>query len=73
MTAVIAKRASPDQYRSTFELNNDGQAVLADLVDLFGSELFVSGGVDGERQTLVNLGQRRVLDHILSQINRTQV
>lgn len=64
--------ATPQQYRGTFELTNDGQAVLADLVERFGTVLYVAGGVEAERQTLVNLGHRQVLDHILKQINLTQ-
>jgi hypothetical protein len=61
--------ATPQQYAGTFDFHEDGRAVLADLVEKFGAELYVAGGTDAERATLVNLGQRRVLDHILKQIN----
>lgn len=61
--------ATPQQYALTFDFAQDGRDVLSDLVEKFGAELFVPGGQDAERQTLVNLGQRRVLDHILKQIN----
>jgi hypothetical protein len=72
ITRADEAAASPQQYRSTFELYRDGEAVLVDLMARFGGELFVAGGQEGERQTLINLGRRQVLDHILGQINKVQ-
>lgn len=60
-------RASPEQYRNAFELTTDGHAVLEDIEEFCGS-LYVPGGQEAERQTLVNLGRRQVLDHILRRI-----
>jgi hypothetical protein len=65
--------ATPEQYLSTFDLFGDGQAVLADLMEKFGAELFVAGGLEAERKTLVNLGRRQVLDHILAQMGQAKL
>ena len=64
------KPATPQQYVHVFDLTEDGRAVLAELLERFGADLFVPGGVEAERQTLVNLGRRQVLDHILAQIGK---
>jgi hypothetical protein len=52
-------------YRSTFELYGDGQAVLAELIDLFGKAPFVPGQPD---QTAYNCGAKAVVEHILARI-----
>lgn len=61
--------ASPQQYRSAFELFNDGQAVLNDLVERFGKDPFTPGQPD---VTAHKLGQKSVVEFIWSQIARTQ-
>ena len=61
--------ATPQQYRSTFELNNDGQAVLDDLVKRFGKPPFVAGQPDS---TAFNCGAKAVIEHIWAQISETQ-
>lgn len=58
--------ATPQQYRSAFELFNDGQAVLEDLVEKFGGPPFVAGQTD---QTAYNCGAKAVIEHIYAQIN----
>ena len=57
--------ATPQQYRSAFELFNDGQAVLDDLVEKFGKPPFVPGAPD---QTAFNCGAKAVIEHIYAQI-----
>lgn len=59
--------ATPQQYMSTFELLNDGQAVLDDLTARFGGPSFALGLPD---QTAYNCGAKAVLEHILAQIDR---
>lgn len=63
------QRATPDDYRITFE-NPAGALVLDDLVKRFTGSVFVRGGHDGERETTYRLGRRDVVEHILSMINR---
>ena len=57
--------ANPNEYRNTFELHADGQAVLDDLVRLFGAPPFVQGQPD---TTAFNCGARAVIEHIHGQI-----
>lgn len=52
---------TPAQYLYTFELTNDGQAVLDDLARLFGGAPFVRGAPD---QTAYNCGAKAVIEHI---------
>lgn len=59
--------ATPQQYASTFELYGDGQAVLADLVRIFGGPPFVAGQPD---TTAFNCGAKAVIEHIYARINQ---
>lgn len=61
--------ATPDQYRSTFELFGDGQSVLADLLDTFGGRVFVPGQPD---QTAYNCGAKAVIEHIIARIDAAE-
>jgi|GEM_PF-3581743 len=54
-------QAAPAQYVHTFDLTNDGRAVLDDLVRLFGGPPFAPGQPD---QTAYNCGARAVIEHI---------
>lgn len=58
--------ATPQQYRGTFELHNDGQAVLDDLTARFGKSPFVAGQPD---TTAFNCGAKAVIEHIHAQIH----
>lgn len=58
--------ATPQQYRSAFELFGDGQAVLDDLVEKFGKAPFTPGQPD---VTAFNCGAKAVIEHIYAQIN----
>ena len=57
--------ATPQQYRSAFELFGDGQAVLDDLVEKFGKPPFAPGQPD---VTSYNCGAKAVIEHIYAQI-----
>lgn len=56
----------PQQYAATFELTNDGQAVLDDLLQRFGGPPFVAGKPD---QTAYNCGAKAVIEHIAAQLD----
>ena len=56
---------TPQQYAATFELTNDGQAVLDDLLQRFGGPPFVAGKPD---QTAYNCGAKAVIEHILARM-----
>lgn len=57
--------ATPEQYRSTFELFGDGVAVLDDLQALFCKPLWDASADERTRR----IGQREVLEHILLMID----
>lgn len=69
MSAQPADRATPQQYRGTFELTNDGQAVLNDLVRLFGGPTFAAGQPD---VTAFRCGAKAVIEHVYAQLEKTQ-
>lgn len=56
--------ATPQQYLHTFDLTNDGQAVLDDLADLFGGPVFDQNPYEMARRA----GRREVLEHIHAQM-----
>lgn len=66
-----ALQCTPDTYRRVFESNPDGQIVLQALCRKFYRDPYVKGGVEGERDTLVRVGENRVMIYILTQIGRT--
>ena len=59
----------PQTYRRIFEDNADGVAVLEDLVRRFSQPQVSAGGIDAVLKTYERGGMRKVLDHILGQIN----
>ena len=59
----------PQAYRRLFEDNADGVAVLEDLVRRFSQPQVSAGGIDAVLKTYERGGMRKVLDHILGQIN----
>ena len=60
----------PQTYKRLFEDNADGVAVLEDLIARFTKAQVSEGGIDAVLKTYERGGMRRVLDHILGQINR---
>lgn len=61
--------ATPQQYRSAFDLFGDGRAVLDDLVEKFGKPPFTPGQPD---VTAYNCGAKAVIEHIYAQMNAQQ-
>ena len=58
--------AAPEDYVATFEGFRPGQNVLADLMARhYDRDIYVRGGVDAERETLMRLGERRLMTRIL--------
>lgn len=60
----------PSAYRRLFEDNADGIAVLDDLIARFTRPQVSTGGIDAVLATYERGGMRKVLDHILGQINK---
>lgn len=60
----------PQIYRRLFEDHADGVAVLEDLIARFSQPQVSTGGIDAVLKTYERGGMRRVLDHILGQINK---
>lgn len=61
--------ATPQQYAATFDLTTDGQAVFAELMDLFGKAPFVAGKPD---QTAYNCGAKAVIEHIVGRLAQVE-
>ena len=60
---------TPETYRRLFEDSADGVAVLEDLLKRFARPQVTRGGIDAILATYEHGGMRKVLDHIMSQIN----
>jgi hypothetical protein len=60
---------NPDMYARVFEDHHEGRLIFEDLIKRFGRQPYVPGDLAAERQTLVNLGRRAVVDFIVSRIN----
>lgn len=56
-------------YARVFEEHHEGRLILEDLIKRFGRHPYVKGGRAAERQTLVNIGSRSVVDFLVSRIN----
>lgn len=63
-------RVTPEMYARVFENHAEGVLILEDLVRRFGSNPYVRGGIEGQRQTDFNAGALSVPTFILNQINR---
>lgn len=61
---------SPELYKEVFEDDKRGAAILEHLTQIFARPAVVKGGIDAVLETYQRDGQRRVLEHIVSQINR---
>ncbi|CQH34621.1 TPA: hypothetical protein PXJ75_002877 [Yersinia enterocolitica] len=66
---MIVKPALAEDYKRLFDETAGGPQVLEELITRFGRGVYVKGGVEGDRQTCFNAGQRAVLDFILGRIN----
>jgi hypothetical protein len=63
------QKATPADYDLLFN-TPAGALVLEDLVQRFTGRVFVSGGLEGDRETCFRSGKREVVEFILRQINR---
>lgn len=61
---------TPETYASIFEGNPEGRSILEDLTSRFARPAVCKGGIDAVLETYQRDGQRRVLEHIVNQINR---
>lgn len=59
-------------YSEIFEDDKRGVAILEDLINKFGKEPYVAGGLEGARQTDYNAGQNSVVQHIVRKINQAR-
>lgn len=63
------KPATPETYQAVFDYDTAGQRVLAHLQSRFMREGYVRDKDGGERESCFRLGQRNVINFIISQIN----
>ena len=61
---------SPAEYKALFEDDRRGAVILEHLMQAFARPAVVTGGIDAVLETYQRAGQRKVLDFIVSQINR---
>lgn len=61
---------NPQLYKDVFEDDKRGIAILEELTQIFARPAVVKGGIDAVLETYQRDGQRRVLEFIVSQINR---
>lgn len=60
----------PSTYKAIFEDDRRGAAILDDLTLRFARPAVTTGGIDAVLQTYQRDGMRRVVEFIVSQINR---
>lgn len=63
-------KVSPSDYKLIFEDHRVGAALLEDLTQRFARPQVVKGGIDAVLETYERGGMRKVLEHIITQINR---
>lgn len=63
---------TPAMYLELFEQHPTGRVVLEHLIRQFTQPAVTDGGIDAVLKTYQRMGQRRVLDFIITQINRAQ-
>lgn len=61
---------TPQDYAALFEDDRRGAAILEHLTRLFARPAVTTGGIDAVLQTYHRDGQRRVIEFIVTQINR---
>lgn len=61
---------TPKEYAALFEDDLRGAAILEHLTQMFAKKVYVKGGHEADRQTCYNAGQRDVIEHIVTMINR---
>ncbi len=67
----MSRPATPETYRNVFDLDYNGQRVLAHLTFMYANKSsYVRGGHDAERESCFRAGQADVIGFIYKQINR---
>lgn len=65
------RTATPETYRNVFDLDVNGQRVIAHLTSMYANKSsYVRGGHDAERESCFRAGQADVIGFIYKQINR---
>ena len=66
-----ARTATPETFRNVFDLDVNGQRVIAHLTSMYANKSsYVRGGHDAERESCFRAGQADVIGFIYKQINR---
>lgn len=63
-------KIGPEVYARVFENHAEGRLILEDLVARFGSNPYVRGGHEADRETCYRAGSNRVVNFILGRINQ---
>jgi hypothetical protein len=58
-------------YADIFEDDTRGAAILEELIQMFGRNPYVKGGLEGARQTDFNAGANKPVQFILGRINQS--
>jgi hypothetical protein len=66
----MSSKPTPKEYAALFEDDRRGAAILEDLTQRFARPAVVTGGIDAVLKTYHRDGMRRVVEFIVSQINR---
>jgi hypothetical protein len=61
---------TPDLYREIFEVDKRGAAILEALITRFSQPAVTDGGIDAVLKTYERMGEHKVVQHIIGQINR---
>jgi hypothetical protein len=64
------KPLQPQDYARVFEGDPVGARILEDLVERYGRNPYVPGGLDAQRQTDFNAGRLEVVNFLLRRINQ---
>lgn len=64
------RNVTPEMYVRVFEQHAEGALVLEDLIQRFARNGYVAGGHEADREMVYRAGQRRVVDFVVSMINR---
>jgi hypothetical protein len=65
-----APDVTPELFREVFEVDKRGAAILEHLVRLFSKPAVTDGGIDAVLKTYERMGEQKVIQHIVAQINR---
>jgi len=66
----VTDRLPPEVYARVFENHAEGVQILDELINRFGRNPYVRGGLEAQRQTDFNAGQNEVVQFILRRINQ---